>query len=47
MGEVLKLILVFYNLSKKYARDLISGGGKHYVYSDDGDGNITISVEED
>ena len=47
MGELLKLSLVFYNLSKKYARDLIAGGGQHYVYSDDGDGNITITIEED
>lgn len=47
MGEVLKLILAFYNLSKKYARDMIAGGGSQFVYTDDGDGNITISIEED
>ena len=47
MGEALKLILVFFNLSKKYARELVAGGGAHYVYADDGEGNITISVEEE
>lgn len=41
---VLKLILIFFELSKKYARGLISFGG--YSYTDDGDGNITISIKE-
>ena len=45
MGHVLKLIIVFYELAKKYARE-IGGGGKKYVYTDDGDGNITISEVE-
>lgn len=47
MGQILKLILVFFNLGKKYAREVAAGGGFHYEYADDGDGNITISIEED
>ena len=47
MGQIIKLILVFYNLGKKYARDVAAGGGSRYVYADDGEGNITISIEED
>ncbi|MBQ6403846.1 MAG: hypothetical protein IJI27_08070 [Oscillospiraceae bacterium] len=47
ISKVLKLIIVFYELGKKYTRDMIAGGGSQFVYTDDGDGNITISIEED
>jgi len=47
MDFLVRLILLFYTLGKKYTRELIAGGGLRYVYSDDGSGNITISIEED
>ena len=46
-SRVLKLILAFFAMSKKYARELVAGFGSHYVYTDDGEGNITITIEED
>lgn len=46
LSDVLKYILVFFNLGKAYARDVAAGGGVRTVYSDDGNGNVTITVEE-
>ncbi len=46
MEGVMKLILLFYSLSKKYAREIVAGGDHRYVYSDDGNGNVTIAIEE-
>lgn len=43
-SKVLKLIIVFYELGKKYTRTLVTSGGATYI--DDGDGNITITIEE-
>lgn len=45
-AEVLKLILLFFGLSKKYTDEHGGGGGgggKTYTFTDDGDGNITIT----
>lgn len=41
--DVLKYILVFFNLSKKYALSVVEGGG--ILYRDIGDGDIKIEVE--
>lgn len=43
MSDVLKYIILFFQLGKKYA-DSVAGGGS-YTYTDDGDGNITITKE--
>jgi len=43
-ADVLRLILIFFGLSKKYTDE--HGGGKSYTYTDDGDGNITITEED-
>ena len=45
LTDVLKLILVFFTIGKKYADEAAAGGGYHTVYTDDGDGNITITIE--
>ncbi len=45
-NKALKLIVVFYELGRSYARSLVASSA-HFVYADDGDGNITISIEED
>lgn len=47
LTDVLKYIIVFFVLGKKYADEAAAGGGSHTVYSDDGDGNVTITIEED
>lgn len=45
-ADVLRLILIFFGLSKKYT-DTHGGdtGAKSYTFTDDGDGNITIAEE--
>lgn len=46
-ADVLRLILIFFGLSKKYTDEHGGGGGgKTYTYTDDGDGNITITEED-
>lgn len=46
-ADVLRLILIFFGLSKKYTDEHGGGGGgKSYTYTDDGDGNITITEED-
>lgn len=46
LSDVLKYIIAFFVLGKKYADEAAAGGGKHTVYTDDGDGNVTITIEE-
>lgn len=46
MEQVLKLIILFFNIGKAYAREVAAGGGARTVYSSDGNGHITITVEE-
>jgi hypothetical protein len=46
MAQVLKLIILFYNMGKAYAREVAAGGGVRTVYSTDGNGHVTITVEE-
>lgn len=46
MAQVLKLIILFYNMGKAYAREVAAGGGTRTVYSADGNGHVTITVEE-
>ena len=46
-ADVVRLILIFFGLSKKYTDEHGGGGGgKTYTYTDDGDGNITITEED-
>ena len=40
--EVLRLILMFFGLSKKYTD---KHAGTKYTFTDDGNGNITITEE--
>lgn len=46
MANILKYIILFFVLGKKYAREVAAGGGARTVYSDDGNGNVTVTVEE-
>ena len=46
MAQVLKLIILFYNMGKAYAREAAARGGARTVYSTDGNGHVTITVEE-
>lgn len=42
--DELPLILIFYNLAKAYADSAASAAG--YVFTDDGNGNITITKND-